>query len=229
MEYILNGSHWVSDPNCLVACTPGILDLFGQHLFITALTLAFGLLIAVPVALLINRYERLQLPVITGAGIIYTLPSIALIPLLIPFTGLTVTTVLIPLVAYAQVVLIRNIVSAIRGVDPTLIEVGRAMGMSRAQVQLRVVFPLALPVVIAGIRVVAVTTIGIASIAPIIGVENLGYLVFQGINFSAYGPVGSDMIAAGAILISVFAVVVDLLLLGLERALSRGRPAVATA
>ena len=81
-----------------------------------------------------------------------------------------------PLIAYAQVVLIRNIVAAIRAVDPTLVEVGRAMGMNRIQLQRRVVLPLSLPIIVAGIRVVAVTTIGIATLGPYVGTQNLGTL-----------------------------------------------------
>jgi len=130
----------------------------------------------------------------------------------------------IPLVAYAQVVLIRNIVAAIRAVDPALVEVGRAMGMSTYQLQSRVVLPLALPVIIAGLRVATVTTIGIATLAPLVGTEDLGTMIFQGFNFSY-----KDEVIAGVILVSLLAIVADLLLLAAQSWLGRGRQIVPAA
>lgn len=212
MSYILNGYNWdLSDPQ-------SIPNLFFAHLYITVISVALGVVIAFPIALLVMRFKRLYLPVVTTAGIIYTLPSIALFVLLIPVTGLNAPTVIIPLVAYTQIVLIRNIIAAIHAVDPALIDVGRAMGMNSVQLQLRVVLPLALPVIVAGLRVVTVTTIGIATLSFIIGVPTLGLLIFQG--FTLAYP---DQAIAGAILVTIFAVGVDLLLLGLQRLLSRGQ------
>lgn len=217
MSYILNGSNWIpQDP-----FTPGILYLLGQHLLITIISVVLGFVVAVPLALFALRNERVYLPLVTTASIIYTLPSLALIPLLVPLTGLSFSTVLIPLVAYAQVVLIRNIVIAVRGVDPALIEIGRAMGMTQRQIQWRIIVPLTLPVVVAGIRVVTVTTIGIATFGWVVGVENLGFLIYQGFNLSR-----PDMVAAGGILVAVFAILVDLGLLAVERAIQPGRARV---
>jgi osmoprotectant transport system permease protein len=217
MSYILDGSNWdlsipTSIPNLIIA-----------HLYITAISVLIGLAIAVPLALLVVRVRRLYLPIITASGILYTIPSLAAVAVLVPITGLAVPTIVIPLVLYAQVVLIRNIVAAIRAVDPTLVEVGRAMGMTGRQVQARVVLPLALPIIMAGIRVVVVTTIGIATIAPLIGVEDLGYLILQGINL--YHP---SQLYAGVILVSALAIVADLSLLGLQSWLSRGSPGIRT-
>src|SRR5262249_37621985 len=158
-----------------------------------------------PVALLISRYTRLDFPVQTTAGILYTIPSFAFIPIMIRVTGLSLLTLLVPLVAYAQVVLIRNIVAAIRAVDPMLVEVGRAMGMSRRQTLRRVVLPLAVPVIVAGIRIAAVTTIGIATLGPYVGQNNLGTLIFDGINFAQ-----NEKILAGSILVTALALSVDL-------------------
>src|SRR5215470_2461802 len=170
MRYILTGYNWdLADPQ-------SIPNLFFAHLYITVISVALGVVIAFPIALLVMRFKRLYLPVVTTAGVIYTLPSIALFVLLIPLTGLSASTVIIPLVAYTQIVLIRNIIAAIRAVDPGLVEVGRAMGMNGVQLQLRVVLPLALPVIVAGLRVVTVTTIGIATLSYIIGVPTLGLL-----------------------------------------------------
>lgn len=212
MKFILDPSNWdITDPN-------SIPNLFTAHLTLTLISVGLGLLIAFPIALLVARVRPLYTPVTTVANILYTIPSVAAMVLLIPLVGLTPTTVIIPLVAYTQIVLIRNIVAAIRAVDPALVEVGRAMGMNNRQIQMKVVLPLALPVIIAGLRVVVVTNIGIATTSFIIGVPSLGTLVFQGQTF-AY----NDEIVGGAILITAMAVGADLLLLGLQRVLARGQ------
>ena len=218
MQYILNGYNWdLSDPM-------SIPNLLFQHLIITVESIAIALVIAVPVALLAARYTRIYVPAVTTASLLYTLPSLAFMALLIPWFGLNPPTVIIPLVLYAQVVLIRNIVAAVRAVDPGLVEVGRAMGMNGWQLQTRVVLPLALPIIVAGLRVATVTTIGIAAIAPLFGVPNLGTLIFQGFNFSY-----RDQTLAGVILVSLLAIFADLLLLGLQRWLGRGREIVPVA
>jgi osmoprotectant transport system permease protein len=211
MDYILNGRHWeFGEPT-------SIPSLLVDHLSITAISMLIGLVIAFPLALLAVRFRRIYLPSITVAGMIYTIPSLAFMALLIPLTGLSRTTVIIPLVLYAQVVLIRNIVAAVQSVDPVLIEIGRAMGMTRRQVFARVTLPLALPIIIAGVRVATVTTIGIATIAPLFGTRDLGYLIFQGFNTSY-----NDQVLAGVLLVSALAVLADLLLLGVQQLLSRG-------
>jgi osmoprotectant transport system permease protein len=212
VNYIFQAENWAhSDPT-------SITNLILDHLSITAIAMLIGLVIAFPIGIFASRHARFYLPVITLAGILYTIPSLASMALLIPFTGLTRTTVILPMVIYAQVVLIRNIVAAIHSVDVLLIEVGRAMGMNSLQLQREIILPLALPVIVAGIRVATVTTIGIATIAPLFGVQDLGYLIFQGFNTSYH-----DQVLAGVIIVSLLAVVIDLLLLGVQRLLSRGR------
>jgi osmoprotectant transport system permease protein len=218
MSYIFDGGNWdLSDPG-------SIPSLLFAHLQITVVSLAIALLIALPVAFLIIRFKRLYFPVLSVAGVIYTIPSLAALAFLVPFTKLSEATIIIPLVAYAQIVLIRNIVAAVRAVDPALVEVGQAMGMSARQVQLRVVLPLALPVIIAGLRVTTVTTIGIATLAPLVGTDDLGTLIFQGFNFAQ-----PNLIAAGTILVSALAVLADVSLLGLQAWLSRGQQVSAAA
>jgi osmoprotectant transport system permease protein len=212
VDYILQSEHWaLSDPT-------SITSLIIDHLSLTLITMVIGFIIAFPLGLIAARCVRVYLPIITLAGVLYTIPSLAFMAILIPFTGLTRTTVVLPMVLYAQVVLIRNIVAAIQSVDPLLIEAGRAMGMNGWQVQREVILPLALPVIVAGIRVATVTTIGIATIAPLFGVQDLGYLIFQGFNTSY-----NDQVVAGVIIVSLLAIVVDFLLLGVQRILSRGR------
>jgi len=216
MQFLLQSYNW--DPSNSYS----IPNLLLQHLITTGISMGIGLVIAFPVALLIARYPRLYTPIITTSSVIYTLPSLAFMAFLIPYTGLSLPTVVIPLVLYAQIVLIRNIVAAIRAVDPTLVEVGRAMGMNWYQLQTRVVLPLALPIIVAGIRVATVTTIGIATIGGLFGVYNLGFLITQGFNL-AY-PAET---LAGVILTAALAIVADLSLLGVQRLLSRGQQLVA--
>ena len=130
-----------------------------------------SIIIAIPIGILVARYKRLYLPMITVSALLYTIPSIAAFVLLIPITGFSPATAIIPLVLYNKLVLIRNTAAAVNGIDPLLIEVGRAMGMKPYQLLFRVTLPLALPVIVAGIRIATVTTIGISSLAALVGQE----------------------------------------------------------
>ncbi len=219
MHYLLSFSYNydLSDPG-------SIPNLFLQHLGLVGTAMLISLIIAIPLGLLVARYRRLYLPVITISGLLYTIPSIAAFAILIAITGLTPATAIIPLVLYNQLVLIRNTAAAVNGIDPLLIEVGRAMGMKSYQVLFRVTFPLALPVIVAGIRIATVTTVGIAALAALVGQGGLGNLIFQNIVTG-----DTDAVVAGAILTALFAITADLLLLALQVGLNRGRSAVSVA
>ena len=218
MHYILQPYNYnLTDPE-------SIPNLFLKHLSFVGITMLISLIIAIPVGILLARYRRLYLPVVSISGLLYTIPSIAAFALLIPFTGLSPATAIIPLVIYNQLVLIRNTTAAINGIDPLLIEVGRAMGMKPQQVLFRVTLPLALPVIVAGIRIATVTTVGIAALAALVGQSDLGDLIFQNIVSSDF-----DAVVGGAILIAFLAIAADLLLLALQIGLNRGRSAVSVA
>ncbi len=218
MSYLFNPANYdLSDP----ASIPNLLI---QHLTIVGIAMLISILIAIPLGILAARYKWLYPPVISIAGVMYTIPALALIAFLVPVTGLTIATIIIPLILYAQIALIRNTAAAINGIDPLLIEVGRAMGMNGRQLLQRVTLPMALPVTIAGIRIAMVTTIGIASLASLAGTDSLGTLIFQGIS-----NLQSDQVIAGAILISLLAIVADLLLLALQVGLNRGRSTLSVA
>ncbi|HXX37060.1 MAG TPA: ABC transporter permease [bacterium] len=215
--------HFLFDPaNYALADPSSVPNLLLQHLFIVGTSMLIAVPIAVPLGVVIARYRRLYLPVITTAGLLYTIPGLALLALLVPVTGLNATTAIIPLVLYAQLVLIRNTAAAIDAVDPVLLETGRAMGMTRAQIFRRIVAPLALPLVVAGVRIATVTTIGIASLASLVGAGGLGDLIFSSIQNANY-----DEVLGGALIIAMLAVSVDLMLLALQHALNRGRLPVA--
>ena len=214
--------HYIFQPYNYDLSDPGsIPNLFLQHLYLVGITMFFSLLIALPLGFIVARYRRLYLPIITVSGLLYTVPSIAAFMLLLPVTKLNPATAIIPMVLYNQLVLIRNTAAAVNSIDPLLIEVGRAVGMKPMQILWRVRLPLALPIIIAGVRVATVTTIGIAGLAALVGQGGLGTLIFQNI-----ATFDIDAIIAGAILIALFALIADALLLGLQTLLSRGRSAV---
>ena len=218
MHYILQPYNYdLSDPE-------SIPNLFLKHLSLVGITMLISIIIAIPVGILVARNRRLYFPVISVSGLLYTIPSIAAFALLIPITGLTPATAIIPLVLYNELVLIRNTAAGINGIDPLLIEVGRAMGMKPRQVLFRVTLPLALPVIVAGIRIATVTTVGIAALATLVGQSTLGDLIFQNI---ASGDM--DPVVAGAILTALLAITADLLLLALQVWLNRGRSALSVA
>ena len=218
MHYIFQPYNYdLTDPN-------SIPNLFLAHLYLVAVTMLISLIIAIPIGILLARYRRFYLPATTIAGLLYTIPSIAAFAFLLPITKLSPATAIIPLVLYNQLVLIRNTTTAIRGVDPLLLEVGRAMGMTPWELLIRVTLPLALPVIIAGVRIATVTTVGIAALASLVGQTTLGNLIFQNI---ASGD--TDAVVGGAILIALFAVLADILLLSLQVALNRGRSALSVA
>jgi osmoprotectant transport system permease protein len=217
--------HYILQPyNYDLADPESIPNLFLKHLSFVGITMLISLIIAIPVGILLARYRRLYLPVVSISGLLYTIPSIAAFALLIPLTGLSPATAIIPLVIYNQLVLIRNTVTAINGIDPLLIEVGRAMGMKPQQVLFRVTLPLALPVIVAGIRIATVTTVGIAALAALVGQSDLGDLIFQNIVSGDF-----DAVVGGAILIAFLAIAADLLLLALQIGLNRGRSVASVA
>jgi osmoprotectant transport system permease protein len=215
MRYLVSSFNYrLSDPN-------SIPNLTLQHLSIVGVALCFSIIIAIPIGIFVSRYRRLYLPIVTVAGMLYSIPGIAFVAILITITGLTLKTILVPLIAYNQLVLIRNTAASINGIDPALIQVGHAIGMNRRQLVSRVLLPLALPVIVAGIRIATVTTIGIASLAGFIGQGGLGSLIFINITVRDY-----DAILAGAILLAALAVVADVILLSVQAALNRGRGAL---
>src|SRR3954447_14531891 len=129
------------------------------------IAVVIGFSLAFPLALLAHRYRRAAHPIGIGSALLYTIPSLALFQLLVPFTGITTTTVEIALVAYTLVILFPNIVAGLNGTQPEALEAAHGMGLTRHQVLTRVELPLAVPTIIAGLRIAVVSTIAIATIA----------------------------------------------------------------
>ncbi len=192
---------------------PGlILELFGQHLAISGAALVISLIIALPLGYLVSQHPRIATPVMGVLGALYTIPSIALIILLIPLFGLDATSVVIALVIYTQVILVRNITASLTGIDPAILETARGMGMDSWQIAWMVQLPLALPLILAGLRIGAVVAIGIATIGAKFSAGGLGVLLFEGIAEAGR----MDKIWAGAILVGLLALGVNELLRWVE-------------
>jgi osmoprotectant transport system permease protein len=186
-----------------------------EHIQLTVIAVAIGLLISFPLGVLAYRRNYLFAPVTAITGTLYTIPSLALFAFLLPYTGLTVLTALIGLVSYTLLILIRNIVAGLAGVPADSKEAAVGMGYSMRQLLWRVELPLALPVIVAGIRLATVTTIGLVTITVVIGQGGLGYFIRLG--FQRFDSVGSTASLVGAVMTMLLAVAVDGLLVLAER------------
>jgi osmoprotectant transport system permease protein len=188
----------------------------GEHLLVTIIAVTVGFLISFALALLIRRYPPVYGPILAVSGILYAIPSIALFVLFIPITGLSLLTAEIALVSYTLVILVRNIVTGLRGVPADVIDAARGMGYTDSQRLWRVELPIALPVIVAGVRIATVTTIGLVTIATLIGMGGLGYLIVN-IGVTRRFPTAT---ISGVVIVVLLSTVVDLLLLALQRRLT---------
>jgi osmoprotectant transport system permease protein len=166
-------------------------------------------------ALVALRNRRTYTPITWTAGVLYTIPSIALFVLLVPFTGLSLLTAEIGLVSYTLLILVRNIVAGIDGVSPSVVEAARGVGYTDREILRRVQIPLALPVIVAGIRVAAVTIIGLVTVTFIVGYGGYGFFIRRGLARDF-----PTEILVGVALSALVAVLVDLGLVALQRALT---------
>jgi osmoprotectant transport system permease protein len=192
-----------------------ILKLTLEHIEITAIAVSISTVIGVAIGITITRHQRAAATVIGVAGVLYTIPSLALFGILIPFIGIGLKPTLIALILYSQLALIRNTFVGIVHIDASIREAGKGMGMSSWQFLRMVELPVALPVIMAGVRTAAVMNIGTATIAAYIGAGGLGWLIFRGI-----ASVNTEQIIAGAVPVILLAVGVDYLCILLERALT---------
>jgi osmoprotectant transport system permease protein len=188
----------------------------GEHVYLTVLAVAIGFVISFAAALLIRHRPRLYAPIIGVSGILYAIPSVALFALLVPVTGLSPVTALIGLVSYTLVILIRNIVTGFEAVPPDVLEAATGMGYTRSQRLWRVELPIALPLIVAGVRIATVTTIGLVTITTLIGAGGLGYLIVN----SGIRRFFDTSTYTGVVLSVALAIVADLALLALQRRLT---------
>jgi osmoprotectant transport system permease protein len=186
-------------------------ELLLKHGQMTGTGLLISLLVALPIGVLIHHVGWLYIPVMGTLGMLYTIPSLALIILLVPIFGLDETSVIIALTIYAQVILVRNVVAGLGSIDRSVIEAARGMGMSRWKIWWRIQMPLALPIILAGLRIAAIVSIGIAAIGAKFGAGGLGKLLFDGIAQN-----NDHKIWAGALVLAAMAMVANGVLQALE-------------
>lgn len=184
-----------------------------EHFTLTFVAVLVGLLLSLGLSLVALRWRRTYVPITWATGVLYTIPSIALFTFLVPVFGLTsILTAQVALVSYTLLILIRNIVAGIRGVPDHVTEASRGMGMSERRIFLSVQLPLAMPAIIAGIRVATVTTIGLVTLTVLVGQGGYGVFILRGI-----GRQFLTEALTGTALSVLMAVIVDTSLVGLER------------
>lgn len=196
-----------------------------QHVELTAIAVGLGLLLSFPLALAARRWRWLETPILSVTGMLYTIPSLALFALLVPWTGLSRTTSEIGLVGYTLLILTRNILAGLDAVPPDVKEAAQGMGFGPARQLARIELPLAVPVILAGVRIATVTTIGLVTVTAVIGQGGLGQLILDGLIRDFRTP-----LVVGSVLSVALAVVADAGLALAQRLLtpwaakSSGRP-----
>ncbi|MEX1093330.1 MAG: ABC transporter permease [Acidimicrobiia bacterium] len=192
-----------------------IIDRTWEHLILTGISVGFGLLISVGLSIIVLRW-RWTYPSITGfTGLLYTIPSLALFALLVPFTGLSETTAIIALTSYTLFILIRNIVAGIDGVPEAVKEAADGMGYTARARFWKMEVPLALPVIMAGMRIATVTTVGLVTVTAVIGLGGYGFFILRGLNTFFW-----TQLIVGVVLSVVLATFLDLAFIALQRKLS---------
>lgn len=192
-----------------------ILSALGQHVLITALSVGVGLLAAFPLALLARRRRWLRSAVLGTSTIIYTVPSLALLSVLLPFTGLSMSTVVVALALYSLTILVRNIVAGLDAVPVDVVDAATGMGVAPRRMLWRIQVPLALPAIFAGLRVATVSTIALTTIGFLVGYGGLGNLINDGLT-SFFRP----QVLTASVLCVLLAVTADLALLAAQRSLT---------
>jgi osmoprotectant transport system permease protein len=198
-----------------------ILQSTAEHLWLVVISMLLAIVIGVPLGILVTRKRWLSRPILGSASIAETIPSLALFGFLLPMPWLGARAdrlAIAALTLYALLPIIRNTVAGIEGTDASVREAARAMGMTGGQILFRVELPLSLPVLLAGIRVATVWTIGIATIAAAIGAGGLGEFIFRGL-----AMVDNNLILAGAIPAALLAIAADILIGAFERRLRHAR------
>ena len=203
-----------------------IWELTLQHLYFTVTAVGIGLVVSLGLAMLALRWRRALTPILAFGGVLYTIPSLAMFALLMAFFGISDRVAIITLVTYTILILVRNIVAGIDGVPAEVLEAADGMGYRPGRRFVEIELPLAMPVIVAGLRIASVTVIGLVTVTALLGRGGLGSFILRG--FRTLPPFPT-MIVVGTVLSVVLAIVIDLLLLGVERSLTpwarRRRPA----
>lgn len=189
-----------------------IMDAFLQHIFLSFVALFIGILIALPLGMYVSRYRKFAEPVIGITAIMQTIPSLALFGFLVPLIGIGSKTALIALIIYALLPILRNVYAGITGVDQSIIEAGRGMGMTPNQILMKIELPIALPFIMAGIRTATVLTVGIATLATFVGAGGLGDVIYRGLQ-----SYNNALVLAGALPVALLAIMFDFILKWVEK------------
>ena len=199
-----------------------IIDRTWQHLGLTAISVLLGLVISVGLAVVALRWRWTYPPITWVTGLLYTIPSLALFALLVPIVGLNATNAVIALTSYTLLIIIRNLVAGIDGVPAAVMEAADGMGYTRQGRFWRMEVPLALPAIIAGLRIATVTTVGLVTVTAVLGLGGYGFFILRGLNTFFW-----TQILVGVVLSVVLATLLDVGFVWLERLLSpwarRGR------
>jgi osmoprotectant transport system permease protein len=193
-----------------------------QHFVLAAVAVGLGFVLSLGLSILALRRRRLRTALVTASGVVYTIPSLAMFAALVPLTGLSLLTAEVPLVLYTLLIFMRNILAGLDGVAPDVLEAADAMGYSSGGRLARVELPLALPLVVGGIRLASVSTIGLVTVSGILGDRfgGLGFFIFEGYNHTF-----ATEILFGAVPTIVLAITVDLVLVAVQRRLTPWAPA----
>lgn len=205
----------VIDVDWLQRNASSVWDRLLEHLYLTGLAVGIGFVVALGLSMIALRYRRTYAPITAFTNILFTIPSLALFAILVPFTGLSVLTAEIALVSYTLLVIIRNLVAGIDGVPAAVKEAADGMGYTDGLRFRRIEVPLALPVIIAGIRIATVTTVGLVTVSAIIGFGGLGFFILRGLQTFFWTP-----ILVGTLGSALLAVALDVAFARLERRLT---------
>lgn len=189
-----------------------IIDRTWEHLFLTLVPVAIGIVISLGLTAVVLRWRRAFGPITVTAGILYTIPSLALFAALIPVVGLNATNAIIALTSYTLLILVRNFVAGIDGVPAAMLEAADGMGYTRSARFWRMEVPLALPVIIAGIRIATITTVGLVTVSVVLGLGGYGFFIYRGFQARQI-----TQTLVGLVLSIVLATILDFLFVALQR------------
>lgn len=189
-----------------------ILNLLFQHIELTVISVCVAVVIGIPIGILLSIQKNIQKPVLTIINACQAVPSLAFLGFLIPIVGIGTQTAVILVVIYALLPIVKNTCTGILNLDEDIISTARGIGLTNFQILTKIQFPLALPVIMAGLRIAAVSSVGLVTVAAYVGGRGLGFLVYSGINM-----VDSYMILGGAIPAAIFALLIDFVLAKIER------------
>ncbi|MFJ9501640.1 ABC transporter permease [Brevibacillus centrosporus] len=189
-----------------------ILELTGEHLYMSAIAILLAIVIGVPLAVFMTRNPKIAVTIQTIINTVQTIPTISLLLIIMIFLGLGYSTAIVALVLYSLLPIVQNTYAGLENVDKSMIEAGTGMGMTRLQLLTYVKLPLALPIILAGVRIAAVVAVGSATIATFVGAGGLGEMIMRGISTT-----DDQKILAGAIPAAVLVVVVDMLIGKIEK------------